>query len=176
MVRKIVTQHIHVGPGLLLVQRCPASMRPIVIDSRTRNVGLFRYWTLPNIPLFLLATPTLFVLFRSGAWGLQVFGRVEQASEKAGGNSRTSTIDIDWSINSIGYRLAITQLALAAMLVVGYHVQVITRLCSGCVVWYWWAAVMIAADRDLGGKWFVRWTVMYGLIQGVLFAGFLPPA
>lgn len=154
------------GPGLLLVQPYSRPLtRPNDIDT-DRNVGMFRYWTVSNIPLFLLAGPTLFVLFKSGAWGVQFFSQPDVPGE--------AQKPASWSINSIGYRLAITQIVFAAMAIVGYHVQVITRLCSGCVVWYWWAAVMIADDRK--GEWILRWMVMYGLIQGVLFAGFLPPA
>lgn len=129
---------------------------------------MFRYWTLSNIPLFLLATPTLLVLFSSGVWGVQLFGKhslSEDAHTNAGG---------DWNLTSIGYRLAITQIALAGMAVFAYHVQVITRLSSSCVVCYWWAAVTIAGDPK--GRWIVKGMVVYGLVQGVLFAGFLPPA
>jgi phosphatidylinositol glycan class V len=133
-------------------------------------VGLFRYWTLSNLPLFLLAGPTLFVLLESGVWGLQ-------QRELVSGGRMVS-------------RLAIAQLLLAGMAFVGYHVQIITRLCSGCAVWYWWiaaitmdeAASKAGTSSNSGGRhmhgsaWVLRWMVMYGLIQGVLYAGFLPPA
>lgn len=128
-------------------------------------MGLFGYWTLSNLPLFLLAAPTLLVLFASGKWAIQQRER------------NTSMV----------FRLAISQLALAGMAIVAYHVQIITRLSSGCAVWYWWVAVKIMDEGDTmvrGSRspeyrtlgWILRWMVMYGLIQAVLFAGFLPPA
>ena len=125
---------------------------------------MFRYWTLSNIPLFLLAAPTLVILFKSGLWGIQ---------------------RAQWGADLMP-RLAITQLFLSGMAFVGYHVQIITRLSSGCIVWYWWVADMIMdagsertpkeQQRRNESGWIVRWMVMYGLIQGVLFAAFLPPA
>ncbi|KAI5821332.1 GPI mannosyltransferase 2 [Pyronema omphalodes] len=121
------------------------------------NVGPFRYWTLPNVPLFLLAAPTLFVLIQSGIWG------VNQSSEKTANGV-------------IIKELAAAQLLLAVMAIIGYHVQIITRLSSGCVVWYWWAATKIADEAPGKSEWIVRWMVMYALIQGVLFTAFLPPA
>jgi phosphatidylinositol glycan class V len=77
-------------------------------------------------------------------------------------------------------RLAIMQLLLTGMAIIAYHVQIITRLSSGCVVWYWWIAVKIMDEgrQTVPGlsSWILKWMVMYSLIQGVLFAGFLPPA
>jgi phosphatidylinositol glycan class V len=133
-------------------------------------VGLFRYWTISNLPLFLLAAPTLFVLLESGVWGVQQKELI------------TSTETV--------FQLAISQLLLAGMAVVGYHVQIITRLSSGCAVWYWWVAAITMDEavpkarpdvssgkhRMLGSAWVLRWMIMYGLIQGVLYTGFLPPA
>ncbi|RPA90682.1 mannosyltransferase [Choiromyces venosus 120613-1] len=121
------------------------------VQERYWNVGLFRYWTLPNIPLFLLATPALIVLICSGIWAL--YGGAGPVVKK----------------------LAVPQVLLAVMALLTYHVQIITRLSSGCVVWYWWVACMICVG-DGRAKWIVRWMVCYALVQGVLFAGFLPPA
>ena len=81
-------------------------------------------------------------------------------------------------------RLSIPQLILALLALTTYHVQIITRLSSGYPVWYWWLASAIVNKRDLvllGRKWnvsrgIVRWMVLYALVQGGLFASFLPPA
>lgn len=80
--------------------------------------------------------------------------------------------------------LAIPQMILAVLALTTYHVQIITRLSSGYPVWYWWLASMIVENRGLpllGRKWkmaklIVKWMVAYSLIQGGLFASFLPPA
>lgn len=96
--------------------------------------------------------------------------------------------------------LAYPQLALAIMAITNYHVQIITRISSGYPVWYFWLAYnLLESGKDVSGgtikksgtglRWnslwqsasgwesiVVRYMVMYGLIQGVLFASFLPPA
>ncbi|CUS15731.1 unnamed protein product [Tuber aestivum] len=123
----------------------------LFVQERYWNVGLFRYWAIPNVPLFLIATPALIVLMCSSIWA--IYGGAGPVVRK----------------------LAIPQILLAVMALLTYHVQIITRLSSGCVVWYWWVACMICAG-DARAKWIVHWMVCYTLVQGVLFAGFLPPA
>lgn len=81
-------------------------------------------------------------------------------------------------------RLAVPQMILAILALTTYHVQIITRISSGYPVWYWWLTSMILDCREfdfLGKKWSVaegisKWMVLYALIQGGLFASFLPPA
>lgn len=131
----------------------------------------------------------LLVLLKSGVWGLRLSiaggNRDERPLEKdgwLGPNTTETTID-----SRLLSQLATTQILLAGMAIVGYHVQIITRLSSGCIVWYWWTAAKILDEGASsngdggdggggGGSWILKWMVMYGLIQGVLFAGFLPPA
>lgn len=81
-------------------------------------------------------------------------------------------------------RLAIPQIILATLAVTNYHVQIITRLSSGYPVWYWWTAMMVFNNTKVKifakhwdvGRIVIRWMVLYALIQGGLFASFLPPA
>lgn len=64
------------------------------------------------------------------------------------------------------------------------HVQIINRISSGYPVWYWWLAWLTLNNhklpfygRHIGSAHLViRWMVVYALIQGGLFATFLPPA
>jgi GPI mannosyltransferase 2 len=101
-----------------------------------------------------------------------------------------------WAIkseNGILRKLALPQLLLAVMAITSYHIQIITRLSSGCMVWYWWVAMQMCAKakEEKGNKtkeergkgkemdWsqvVVRYMIVYAIVQGVLFAGFLPPA
>jgi phosphatidylinositol glycan class V len=131
---------------------------------------MFRYWTLSNIPLFLLAAPMLLIMIISGIWGSGIkdtVGTQSMVSERV-------------SVR----KLALSQLVLAVMAIVSYHVQIITRLSSGYMVWYWWVSCQISVrgrveERTKGKnwtEWVVRYMILYGVIQGVLFAGFLPPA
>ncbi|KAK2041120.1 mannosyltransferase [Colletotrichum somersetense] len=141
------------------------------------GVGLFRYWTLSNAPLFLLATPVLGLLIVSGC------GVMTRPS----GLMRTPTSDTPRPQREVGTRsalvfsMATAQVLLAVLAITTYHVQIITRIASGYAVWYWWVADRLLDDgadgkgQRLGGK-IVTFSVMYAAIQGVLFASFLPPA
>ena len=93
--------------------------------------------------------------------------------------------DKDSSYNhALLHRLAMSQIVLGLLALVAYHVQIITRLSSGYPVWYWWLASLSFSGKRvefLGWQWdlarlMVRWMVVYALIQGGLFASFLPPA
>jgi GPI mannosyltransferase 2 len=144
-----------------------------------RNVGLFRYWTISNIPLFLLAAPTVFVLCKSSIWAwsgdIDVF---EDATTR-----RSRAVEPDFQRACLR-RLAVPQALLAIMALLSYHVQVITRLSSAYPLWYMWLVSSIEVSYRRGPKdpdfvkpsTIVRWMVIYALLQGVLFASFLPPA
>ena len=149
----------------------------------SREVGFLSYWTISNLPLFVLATPMLFILFRSGIWALRGCLHSEVGVDKSKGES----IEVSGPscINqAITRRFALPQIILAALALTTYHVQIITRLSSGYPVWYWWLASLTLENRKtplMGRKWstaFVisRWMVIYAIVQGGLFASFLPPA
>lgn len=141
-----------------------------------RGVGLFRYWTLSNVPLFILAAPVLGLLMVSG-WEVIIrpsgLARSPTAEQQQQGQKGATSVLVA--------SMAAAQLLLAALAITTYHVQIITRIASGYAVWYWWVAGSLldnGADgkrRDVGGK-VVIFSVMYAMIQGVLFASFLPPA
>lgn len=83
-------------------------------------------------------------------------------------------------------QLALPQIALAVAAATNFHVQVINRLSSGYPVWYLVVARWIIARNGLTtskdkpapqvSQWICRGLIMYALIQGALFANFLPPA
>lgn len=157
--------------------------------TSTRNSGFLKYWTFSNIPLFFLAAPMLCIMAQSALWGLSRDGPKRlfegQARRDAGRTARfkTSFTDSTWTW-SILCRYSIPQIVLVTLALTNYHVQIITRLSSGYPVWYWWLASMISEKPTAqlsGKKWnlagiTVRWMVIYGLVQGGLFASFLPPA
>ena len=132
---------------------------------------MFRYWTLSNLPLFLLAAPMLYVLSRSG---------VEFLTESAAGNlPKTPGVSTETSdrFAALLQCMALAQTVLAALALTSYHVQIITRISSGYPVWYWWlAAALINGEKTKLGNGIVMFMVMYASIQGALFASFLPPA
>ena len=73
--------------------------------------------------------------------------------------------------------LAAIQTLVAVLAITNYHVQIISRLASGYAVWYWWIAgcLLDRGWKKVGYRVAVGFA-MYGCIQGVLFASFLPPA
>lgn len=125
-----------------------------------RNVGFLRYWTVSNIPLFLLALPSLTLLLYSS------FTSISPASYVPGRKDRGRLLVS---------QIAIPQLVLAGLAITNYHVQVITRLSSG----YPWLYIWLAKQACQGWKQAevsIRFFMLYALIQGALFASFLPPA
>lgn len=126
----------------------------------------------------------LLILLRSGIWAW--LGCSSSVTSIDKGNLESINVvspplRID---HAIARRFATPQIALAALALTSYHVQIITRLSSGYPVWYWWVASLVLEDGKtslMGRKWstaFVisRWMVMYAMVQGGLFASFLPPA
>lgn len=151
-----------------------------------REVGFLRYWTFSNLPLFALATPMLLVMIVSSweVWTCNSKTKVERMKTKQHKN-RDAITDVGlFQSQGIVQYLAIPQMILAILALTTYHVQIITRLSSGYPVWYWWLASMIVENHGLFllgrkrnmAKFIVRWMIVYALIQGGLFASFLPPA
>jgi GPI mannosyltransferase 2 len=132
-------------------------------------VGPFRYWTLSNLPLFLLAAPSLAVLTYSAVDILQL--PENDLTEK----SQSSEISSLPPENRLLKVLAIPQLVLAFLALTTYHVQIITRLSSGYPLWYIWLAMKAQKDPKKASA-VLRWMVLYALIQAGLYASFLPPA
>ncbi|KAL6228943.1 hypothetical protein BDW75DRAFT_119004 [Aspergillus navahoensis] len=150
------------------------------VQAHYWGVGFLRYWTVSNIPLFLLASPMLLILFLSCFWALRAgVPYPSSISAKAGhllppGPSALLLI-----------QLATTQLVLAAMALTTYHVQIINRISSGYPLWYWYLANQALKTPDCSssaarysGQFMVilQAMVIYALVQGVLFGSFLPPA
>jgi phosphatidylinositol glycan class V len=145
-----------------------------------RNVGLFRYWTLSNLPLFLLALPMLWVLLRSSVATLQtayhqpLHGRRSVPRNDPNGSNEIPAVACDLP------ELALPQLVLAIAAATSFHVQIVNRVASGYPMWYVAIATWLVDRRTARsarlGQWAVRGMIMYALIQGTLFANFLPPA
>lgn len=164
------------------------------------HVGFLSYWTLNNAPLFLLAAPMLVVLIATGAAGLLnargIFSESStispaSAHDKSQSESNDSTTALTAHILP---RLAVPQLILSLMALTSFHVQIINRISSGYALWYIvLAAALNALNEDgsssggggvLGSvvgsrkrvEVLVRVMAMYAVVQGGLYAAFLPPA
>ena len=146
-----------------------------------RNVGFLQYWTLSNLPLFLLAMPCLAVLALSSFWAFTYQHRRPRLPANSGESKADAAVDKGSLL-----RLAMPQLVLALAALTIYHVQIINRLSSGYPLWYIWLASMITnsegrvsgspVKRRAAARLMVSLMGMYAIIQGGLFASFLPPA
>ncbi|KAL2798406.1 GPI mannosyltransferase 2 [Aspergillus keveii] len=150
------------------------------VQSHYWGVGFLKYWTVPNIPLFLLATPMLLILFLSSLWALGA-----QISPGSSGTTlKTCSTLFSSPASSLLTQLAIAQFILTVMAVTSYHVQIVNRISSGYPLWYWylvWRALG-TSDTTQSAKnrtqilFVVQLMVAYALVQAVLFGSFLPPA
>ncbi|KAJ5168349.1 GPI mannosyltransferase 2 [Penicillium canariense] len=144
------------------------------VQSYYWNVGFLRYWTVSNIPLFLLAAPMLVILCKSSLWALKAPSTL---CSESGGQSSSPV-----SPGSMLFRLAVPQGLLAVMALTSYHVQILNRISSGYPIWYWWlVSTAMSSFQDphksrRGLSVAAQAMVAYALIQGVLFGSFLPPA
>lgn len=159
-------------------------------NSNGRDVGFLRYWKVSNIPLFLLAAPALVILLCSGLRTVDLISRETTRPSHKVDHYKVTPAERALSQRTIRIlrSLAYPQLVLAVLAITNYHVQIITRLASASPVWYLWLAhSLVDAGQSDGkakarGRWsgwekgVVMYMVMYGLIQAVLFASFLPPA
>lgn len=153
-----------------------------------RNVGLFRYWTIPNAPLFLMAAPMLWLLLQSGVTTLYYGAQRELHELDVRRHRATDAPDSDSSLIYLQIwslpELALPQLVLAVAAMTSFHVQIINRIASAYPVWYatlaYWLVESANGESLLlrRGKqrWIVHGIIMYAMIQGMLFANFLPPA
>ncbi|KAH7092999.1 GPI mannosyltransferase 2 [Paraphoma chrysanthemicola] len=154
------------------------------VQSRYWNVGLFRYWTLPNLPLFLMAAPMLWLLLQSSA---TVLHSSFQPPLRGRPVPQTRTTVKPEDLSTVATRvpeLALPQLVLAVAATTSFHVQIVNRISSGYPTWYLMVATWLLCDRSTSNQsesrqrseWAIRGIVVYAIAQGVLFANFLPPA
>lgn len=177
---KLASEYLYMGSEAVLVGSLHLSPTKLKLF---RGAGFLNYWTISNLPLFILATPMLCILFGSGVWASQGCSSPDISADK----ENREYVEICPSLRikkAIARRFATPQIVLAILALASYHVQIITRLSSGYPVWYWWLASVILEDRKtslMRRKWstaFVisRWMIIYAIMQGGLFASFLPPA
>ena len=161
------------------------------------EVGFLRYWTINNLPLFLLAGPMLVIMLYTGYIGLFRSGLAASACSRSQ-NAKDAQLE-EKVFNHVMPRLALPQLILAATAATSFHVQIVNRISSGYPVWYILLAIAICTastdlDTSMGQKqgptnaksatilpqkhlgYIVRGMAMYAIVQGGLYASFLPPA
>jgi phosphatidylinositol glycan class V len=101
-------------------------------------------------------------MFKSGLWAFSL----SQSSEGEGTDSRMAPVIRN---------MAVSQLILTLLTLTTAHVQIISRISSSFPVWVWYGASLVQKKDGLAPVG-VRYMIMYAIIQGGLFASFLPPA
>lgn len=150
-----------------------------------------RYWTLSNVPLFVLATPVMCLMIVSAieplinatnsGYRYNSFNRYQSSSTHAKRTAKKESYSTQLSFKR---SIAVPQLALALATLFSFHVQVINRVSSGYPLWYIFLAekivqrdVIFVVSKQIDiGKAYLTWAIMYAIIQAGLFASFLPPA
>ncbi|KAH6608817.1 glycosyltransferase family 76 protein [Trichoderma cornu-damae] len=137
------------------------------VQAHYWNNGFLRYWTPNQLPLFLLASPVLTLLIKSGL----------EVSFNSGRGLGQGAPVVEATHRTFLLTLAVIQTLVAILAITNFHVQIINRLSSGYPVWYWWVASNLSNDKTRKtGSIVVVFIIMYAGIQGGLFASFLPPA
>ena len=140
-----------------------------------------------NLPLFILAAPMLSILVCSCIWACHgIWHKPEREESRATITSTQGHFEAYKSVIDEAFviRMTLPQITLAVLALSTYHVQIVTRISSGYPLWYWWLASLILEDRRwlIVGREFktaglvTKWMISYAVIQGGLFASFLPPA
>ncbi|ESK92938.1 glycosyltransferase family 76 protein [Moniliophthora roreri MCA 2997] len=131
------------------------------VQDKYWNVGFLRYWTLSQIPNFLIAAPPLLSIV-----SFSFFVLLSQRREDKSNSPFTHPSLVPHAIHA---------LVLCAILILASHVQVVLRLAASMPLTYW-AAAWLVLEHPKAGMWWVSWSVVWGTISVVLWATFLPPA
>jgi phosphatidylinositol glycan class V len=116
------------------------------------------------------------ILIQSGLWALSLSANKKIQQVHQPGTAGRSPKSSDYVQMQVLHNLAIAQLMLALLTLTTAHVQIITRISSAYPVWLWYAAAHSRQGNTLLVGFIVKFMVIYAVIQGGLFASFLPPA
>jgi len=137
------------------------------------NVGFLRYWTVSNIPNFILALPILFNVYAFGAFYLSRLPRIYPGLFVRH-PTKTEGDDSLFLVPSLLPHV-LHALVLTLLLTFNAHVQIALRVLPSVPVVYW-AATRLVIERPGWGRAWVTWSVVWGAASCVLWAVFLPPA
>ncbi|KAL5329206.1 hypothetical protein ACEPPN_002716 [Leptodophora sp. 'Broadleaf-Isolate-01'] len=159
--------------GTIIRPWCQRSLPSIYtfVQDYYWNCGFLRYWTVSNVPLFLLAMPMFVILTISGFWALKL-----NPSDKQGQSDKAKRTKEGSGAQQVVRNLAVTQLSLVALTLSTAHVQIVTRISSAFPVWLWYGSNASQDGKTMLVGGLVKFMVIYALVQGGLYASFLPPA
>ena len=119
----------------------------------------------------------IYIMVISGLWALNYKPNEKIGSSKTQEKSeKLSPDDAGPEEFPILRNLAMSQLLLTLLTLTTAHVQIITRISSAYPVWLWYLATVSKEGSTPWPGHIVRFLVIYAVVQGGLFASFLPPA
>lgn len=113
------------------------------------NNGFLNYFTLGNIPLFIIAAPQVIIICLS-IYKFRSWDGIKP--------------------------LLLTSLIYIFVQVTVMHVQIVNRVSTFIPLHLWYVSYLLALPNNKIGKNITRWWIIWALIQTALFAAFLPPA
>jgi len=149
----------------------PTKSCALEFNCHYRNVGLFRYWTLLQLPLFLLSAPVLLLSFGASYQyytsrsHLLVTHQIVAAAQTSSNFLKNPRL--------LPYIHLFT--ALTCILFFASHVQICLRLIATNPVPYWFAAHLFVSNSKYSKYW-IRYCLIWSPISVVLWVGFYPPA
>ncbi|EKM80848.1 hypothetical protein AGABI1DRAFT_71435 [Agaricus bisporus var. burnettii JB137-S8] len=134
------------------------------VQSVYWNVGFLKYWSLSQLPNFLLAFPLLITLFTYSLTYLFYF--------------LTSTPSPDPFFNSSIAPHAIHALLMSSLLLFASHTQIVLRLAPSMPFTYWAAAYLFThpTHHPFLSRLWLPWSLIWSLLSVILWIAFLPPA
>jgi GPI mannosyltransferase 2 len=165
------------------------------VQSKYWGGGLFKYWTLQQLPNILLGAPPLILLFTFGAWHLRsVLQTISSSYAKSTAKLQDQATTANPEADNTPFRnppnpftsLSLTphvihSLFMSSVLLFASHTQIVLRLGAAMPTLYWSAAwLWHQPNRDRSsqtyGRWWVYWSAIWGMLSIVLWVAFLPPA
>ncbi|KAI6026345.1 glycosyltransferase family 76 protein [Pisolithus microcarpus] len=141
------------------------------------NVGFLRYWTISNIPNFLISLPILLnvwifcIFYLSHLPRILRDGFARQESKSSAHLPLRDSLFLNPSI----LPHVLHGISLTLILTFSAHVQIALRILPSLPMTYW-AAARLLIERPRWGKAWVAWSVVWCGLSCVLWAVFLPPA
>ncbi|KAI9227415.1 MAG: GPI mannosyltransferase 2 [Piptocephalis tieghemiana] len=174
---------------------CTTSTLPIIyafVQDHYWNCGPFRYYTLKQLPNFLLASPFL-LLTGAGVWvylraqtkGTLTLGALSNPGNRSGkgprGASESNNAHAIYTSSTSLYPYVILWAAQTIYALITMHIQVILRFLTSQPALYLFASSCVlrhlqGPHRHLGGWAILHYFPLYNVVGIVLFANFLPPA
>lgn len=132
---------------------CNSFTRSLVTYAQSHywNNGFLNYFTLGNLPLFIIALPQLYIIFIS-IWNLRKWDSIKSIL-------LVSTIYLFLQFTSM-------------------HVQIVNRVSTFIPIHLIYVSYLLSipGENSKSGKKIIRWWVVWILVQTALFSAFLPPA